>query len=117
MVSTMHPKRKYYRFLTSVISDDIPLHSHRIHLFVQLVALFPKIASGASRNSTVVDVDVRSNAFLFHAFHELEANISPRTFLHARHSRSEDDDILLNPHFCHFVKELETLTVLEASFF
>jgi hypothetical protein len=61
--------------LTCVVGDDITIDPNSLHLFVEFIALLPQIATSARRNSTIVDMDIRSNTLLFHSLHELKTNV------------------------------------------
>ena len=79
-----------------VVADNILDDTDFVHFLKELQALFPKVTPGTCRNSGVVNVYIWGNTLHFHSVHQLKRNVCPTTFLHARHCRTKNDDILLD---------------------
>jgi hypothetical protein len=96
-----------------IVCHDVAEDAYSFHLIEEFIPLFPKIATRAGADRTVVNVDVGGHVLDFHSLHEQKCNVGAAALFHTRHGSTKYDDVLLDSHLRHFIQEFEALPVLE----
>lgn len=96
-----------------IVCDDVTEDAYSLHLIEEFISLFPKIATRAGTDRTVINMDVGGHVLDFHSLHEHKRNVGAAALFHTRHGSAKYDYVLLDSHLRHFIQEFEALPVLK----